>query len=120
MIQTGQVTFAPPFFPKPRLSNCCAECGARIIDANGRTVEEQDLGYHRVHFDLSDGTQAFVSFCGACVGKPWTETRLQALEEQCKFGWNRMATPGVRKGWSGDHLTFRPATRPWQSWSEVQ
>lgn len=120
MITTGQVQFKPVYFPKPRLSNCCAECGTRIIDHNGTTAEEQDLGYHRVHFDLSNGTQAFVSFCGECVSHPWTDERLQALEDQCRFGWNRMATPGVKQGWSGDGLTFRPANRPWQSWSEVQ
>ena len=108
------------YFPKPRLSGCCAECGIRILNPVGTTVEEQDLGYRRVHFDLSDGTEAFVSFCPQCAEKPWPQERIEALEDQCRFGWNRMATPGTKPGWSGDHLRFKLAPRAVQTWAEVQ
>lgn len=113
-------TFARTYFPMPRLSLSCAECGTRILDNNSTTLEEQDLGYRRVHFDLSDGTHTFVSFCPSCASQPWTPERLAALERQSKFGWRHMATPGTKSGWSGDELTFMPASRAVQSWREVQ
>lgn len=108
------------YFPKPRLTSCCAECGSRILDHNATTVEAQDLGYRRVHFDLSDDTEAFVSFCPACAEKPWPQERIEALEDQCRFGWKRMATPGPKPGWTGDHLRFKLAPRAIQTWAEVQ
>ena len=117
---TGTFQLKPTFFPTPRPLNSCAECGARVLDHNGQTVEEQDLGYRRVHFDLSDGTQAFVSFCPECARHEWTPERLAALERQCKWGWARMQQPGVRPGWKGDDLTFTPANRLVQTWAEVQ
>ena len=120
MIDTAVITFKPPFFPTPRLALSCAECGARILNMNGQTVDEQDMGYRRVHFDLSDGTQAFVSFCPTCATHPWTPERLAALEAQCKWMWKRMDTPGLRPSWSGEALSFRPAPRPVQTWREVQ
>src|SRR3990167_6047386 len=120
MITSQQMTWKAPFFPIPRLALSCAECGTRILNMNGQTIEEQDLGYRRVHFDLSDGTQAFVSFCPQCAEKPWTPERLTALERQCKFGWKHMQTPGLTPNWSGDALTFTPAARAQQTWAEVQ
>lgn len=120
MIKSGVIEFKPPYFPTPRPLNSCAECGTRILDHNGTSVEEQDLGYRRVHFDLSDGTEAFVSFCPAHAEQPWTHERLAALERQCKWGWKRMAQPGVKPGWSGDDLSFMPASRAVQTWAEVQ
>lgn len=118
MIETR--TFAKTYFPSPRPLNSCAECGTRVLNANGTTLEEQDLGYRRVHFDLSDGTRAFVSFCPLCAEKPWDSERLAALERQCKHGWRHMQTPGTKPGWSGDELTFMPASRAIQNWAEVQ
>ena len=120
MITAAQTEFKAPFFPLPRLALSCAECGTRVLDMNGRTVEEQDLGYRRVHFDLSDGTQAFVSFCPSCAEHEWTDERIDALERQCKWMWKRMQAPGTKAGWSGDHLSFRHANRPVQTWGEVQ
>lgn len=117
---TATVVFKPTFFPFPRPLNSCAECGTRILNLNGQTLEEQDMGYRRVHFDLSDDTSAFVSFCPGCAEKPWTEERIVALETQCKRGWNRMQNPGTKPGWNGDHLKFKPAAQPVQTWSEVQ
>ena len=113
-------TFAAPYFPLVRLALSCAQCGTRILDMNGQTVEEQDLGYRRVHFDLSDGTKAFVSFCPTCANEPWTDERIAALERQCKHMWKRMQTPGQKPGLSGDDLTFAHAGLPVQTWSEVQ
>lgn len=113
-------TFAAPYFPLVRLALSCAQCGIRLLDMNGQTVEEQDLGYRRVYFDLSDGTLTFISFCPECASKPWTVERIAALERQCKFMWKRMQTPGTKAGWSGDELTFTPAARPVLTWAEVQ
>lgn len=118
MIETR--TFAKPYFPIPRPLHSCAECGARILDNNGTTLEEQDLGYRRVYFDVSDGTVTFVSFCPLCAERPWSRERLTALERQCKWGWHHMRTPGVKEGWSGDALTFSPSSRPVMTWAEVQ
>lgn len=120
MIDARTTRFRPTYFPTPRPLNSCAECGTRILDHNGQTVEEQDLGYRRVHFDLSDGTSAFVSFCPQCASAPWPQERLDALERQCKWGWRHMQVPGTRKEWSGDDLTFTPAMREVQTWREVQ
>ena len=114
------MTWKAPFFPIPRLALSCAECGTRILNMNGQTIEEEDLGYRRVHFDLSDGTQAFVSFCPSCAAHDWTPERIAALERQCKWMWKSMQTPGTKTGWSGDALSFKPATRSSQTWSEVQ
>ena len=108
------------YFPVPRRAGACAECSVDILNLAGRTTEEEDLGYRRVHFDLSDDTEAFISFCPECAGKPWTDSRLSALEHQCKAGWAQMQTPGMKPSWTGDHLTFRPSPRPMQTWAEVQ
>ena len=117
---TATIDFTPVSFPLPRLALSCADCGTRILDPTGQTTAEQDLGYRRIHFDLSDGTQAFVSFCPACADKPWDAERIALLERQCKYMWNRMANPGTKSGWSGDALSFRLANRPTQGWAEVQ
>jgi hypothetical protein len=120
MVSMSHYPPKPMYFPMPRPLNSCAECGARVLDANGQTLEEQDLGYRRVHFDLSDDTRAFVSFCPHCATHDWTPARLYALERQCKHGWRHMQTPGLKPNWSGDELTFKPSIRPMQTWAEVQ
>ena len=120
MIAAETIRFRPISFPLPRLALSCADCGTRILDMNAQTVEAQDLGYCRVHFNLSDGTEAFISFCPSCAAKAWSPDRLLALERQCQYMWKRMAVPGTKPGWSGDHLTFHPAPRAIQSWAEVQ
>lgn len=114
------VAFTPASFATPRLALSCADCGARILNMNGQTVEEQDMGYRRVHFDLSNGTRAFVSFCPSCAEKPWPLERIASLERQCRFMWHHMAQPGISPKWSGDDLTFKPAARAAQTWAEVQ
>lgn len=113
------IEFKPVSFPMPRLALSCADCGTRILNMNGQTVEEQDMGYRRVHFDLSDGTQACVSFCPACAGKPWPSERIALLERQCKWMWNRTQN-GLKPNWTGDHLSFKLADRTIQTWAEVQ
>lgn len=103
-------------FATPRFPSHCACCDAKLLDTCPTcTTHNLDLGYRRVHFALSDGSETFVSLCTSCAEHEWTDARLTAFSQQCQEGW-------VRGGWEpGGTLTVvRPLNRPVQMWAQVQ
>ena len=102
-------------FAVPRKTRHCACCGVQVL-----SDRNEDMGYTRLHFSLSDGTVAPVSFCVECAGHDWDEDRLQQLEHQCHEGWKAEGSP--KPTWSHEGLRFlrRDVNYPPQTWQDVQ
>jgi len=100
---------------------CCSCCGVVVL-APGEDGQLQDVGYRRLHFELSDKTVTFATFCPECVSHEWDKQRLQLFEDQCQRGWRQYGYNPYKSGWNPDTLTVRSVSRsyPVQTWSEVQ
>ena len=94
--------------PRKRLS--CADCGKRILNA-----PYDNIDYHRQSFSVNDGTVAFASFCGECVTKEWSLSRLAAFNAQCQYGWRHHVNPA----WSPDGVVITGPQGTPQTWEEV-
>lgn len=102
---------------------CCSCCGVQVLKPDeGGTLQEVGPGYRRLHFELSDKTVTFATFCPDCAAHDWPEERLQLFEDQCQRGWASMSVIPFKKGWRPQDISVLGVSPsyPVQTWAEVQ
>ena len=105
-------------FPQPRPSLTCADCGVLIVMNRGFGADNPL--YRRLHFTLSDGSLAGISFCPDCATAVFTPERLEALDAQIKFMWKQDASESVYEQLYKNLNVVAVSTKAPQTWMELE